>query len=132
MNLRKSQRVFKSTLKDRCDVYSKERVRVGMEWKELYIRVEKDVPCRVSTLQRQDTEGLPNNRQEFITPYVLYTLPIKIKQDDRVHFKNNWYEVTTKVRNPSFLDHHYESPIDTTDEKYKVVEMKGGAYLEQI
>lgn len=130
MNFRKSQRIFKTTLTHTCDVFSKKRVRVGSQWKDMYIRVGHDVKCRVSTMVRSNTEQTPQDRLEFVTPYVIYMLPMDVKQDDRILFKGNWYEVKTKVRNPSFADHHYELPVDTTDENYKVIEKDGVVMID--
>ncbi|MFC5587559.1 hypothetical protein ACFPRA_01380 [Sporosarcina soli] len=130
MNFKKSQRLFKKTLKDECDIFSKKRTRVNGQWKEAYIRVGHQVKCRVSTVVRQNTEQTPQERQEFVTPYVIYMLPMDVKQDDRILFKNLWYEVKTKPRNPSFADHHYELPVDTTDQEYKIIEVDGVVMLD--
>lgn len=137
MNLRQSKRVFKKLLIHRCDVFSKKRVRVGTQWLERFVRVEHNVKCRLSTLQRQNTDYQINLQQEFITPYVLYSFPMNIKQDDRILFKGQknslkqWYEVKTIPRNPSFLDHHYESPVDTLGREYSIIEEDGVVYLHE-
>lgn len=130
MRLSQSQRIFKKQLIHECDVFSKKRIRVNNQWKNTYVRVGREVKCRVSTVVRQNTEQTPQDRQEFVTPYVIYMLPMDVKQADRILFKGLWYEVKTKVRNPSFLDHHYELPVDTTDEDYKIIEVDGVVMLD--
>lgn len=130
MNLSKSQRIFKKQLIHECDVFSKIRVREGRDWAFKYVRIGHDVKCRMSTLVRQNTEGEPNLRHEFVTPYRLYMLPMPVKQDDYILFKGTFYQVKTKPINPSFLDHHYELPCDTTDDTFDIIEKDGMVMLD--
>lgn len=130
MRLSQSQRIFKKQLIHECDVFSKKRIRVQNQWKAMYVRVGHNVRCRMSTVVRQNTEQAPQDRVEFVTPFIMYMLPMNVKQDDRILFKGNFYEVTTKVRNPSFLDHHYELPCDSLDDQYKVIEVDGVVMLD--
>lgn len=129
MNIRQSKRVFKRLLIHRCDVFSKKRVRVGTQWQERFIRFEHDMRCRVSTTVRVNTEVTKHNQQDFISPYTLYCFPADIKQDDRILFQGRFYEVKAVPRDPSFLNHHLEVPIDNLNRDYEIKTENGVVYL---
>lgn len=131
MNLRQSKRAFKRLLIHRCDVFSKKRVRVGTQWLERFVRVEREMKCRVSTAVRSNTEVTHNNQQDFISPYTLYCFPAEIKQDDRICFQGRFYEVKTVPRDPSFLSHHFEVPIDNLNRVYEIKTEDGVVYLHE-
>lgn len=130
---RQSQRIFKKQLIHRCDVFAKKRIRVGSDWQELYVRVETQVSCRMSTnkssrLQENQVEAM----QQFFSPFTLYSLPMQIKSDDRVllYVKSGdvweperFYETKAEPMNPSFLNHHYETACENMTRTYEIKEL---------
>jgi hypothetical protein len=117
MNLKKSQRIFKRQLIHEVEIYRKKRFRDGAQWREEFIFLKK-IQCRVSTNTPSKTgdQVLTEEQQRFLSPFTLYSLPDDIKADDRFVFYHGdsrmIFEAVSKPRNPSFLNHHYETPLE--------------------
>lgn len=76
-------------------------------WKEDWAK-HSDVKGRMSTFTPGDVEKVENAQQQFQFTHVLYCAATEdIVEDDRIKFRGKTYEVK-QVRNPSFVDHHFE------------------------
>lgn len=132
---KQSQKIFEKQLIHRCDVFQKLRMRVDGQWRELYVRVEKKVKCRMSTYKSsKENESHTESQQKFFAPYTLYSLPIKIGSDYRVilyaeqdavgeWINGQFFETTSEPMNPSFLNHHFETPCENMVTTYEVKEI---------
>ncbi|OLN21711.1 hypothetical protein BTO30_13490 [Domibacillus antri] len=135
MNLTKSQRIFKRQLIHEVEIYRKKRFREGSVWKEEFVFLKK-IKCRLSTNTPSKTgdEVLTENQQRFLSPFTLYSLPDDIKADDRFVFYHSrghtLYEAVSSPRNPSFLDHHYETPLEEINLTVEFVNSGTAVYMQ--
>ncbi|WP_338749792.1 hypothetical protein [Bacillus sp. FJAT-52991] len=133
MNLKKSQRIFKKQLIHEIEIYRKKRFRDGSLWREEFVFLKK-IKCRISTNTPKSDEVLTEKQQQFLSPFTMYSLPDDIKADDRLVFYHSAgrtiYQAVADPRNPSFLDHHYETPLEETNLTVKFVDSNDIVYMQ--
>ncbi|ANB66173.1 hypothetical protein GFC29_3877 (plasmid) [Anoxybacillus sp. B7M1] len=113
------------------EIYRKQPVRIGMQWQERFVLVGR-IKGRMTTKNPTEREKMRvvNGEQRYEPSVVFFCFPSDIQADDRVIFQNQLYEVVGQPRNPSFVDHHYEVPLEPLPQSFKRKEEGNLIYLE--
>ncbi|MED4914372.1 hypothetical protein [Parageobacillus thermoglucosidasius] len=113
------------------EVYRKQSVRIGMHWQERFVLIGR-IQGRMTTKNPMEQEKMKvvNGEQRYEPNVVFFCFPADIQADDRLVFQNRLYEVVAEPRNPSFMDHHYEVPLEPLPHSFRKAEDGNLIYLK--